>query len=425
MGYFPLPPLRENHYIAWMQFIATPAQLQKEFLRLMDDYDQYHWSAAWAGIGNAAFKKLQANQGKIRHIVIGIHFYQTHPEFIEAFRHDHRVLYKMQPDGTFHPKVYLFESGPDDWALLIGSANFTKAALSANSEATILITSLDPKSENAYQDARTFILQTWKTATDFENDQLFTDYQRRWKLNRSRLRTIVGKFGTSTKTNVWPHSTEMMNWTWAEYVKRIYNREVFNVEDRLRVLDTAEAYFRDHEYFSEIPAEARKFIAGARNKLKLNLDQGYFGAMGPNGLFVNRAAGTGLYISEALDHIPLTGEITRDQYDSFTGIYQQAFTGTRLDGANNLGTATRLLCMKRPDVFVCYDGANKKGVCEAFHLKEKAMNFDNYWADIICRIRDSLWYINPTPRDTTEERISNARAAFIDSLYYVPKKKKK
>jgi len=81
--------------------------------------------------------------------------------------------------------------------------------------------------------------------------------------------------------------------------------------------------------------------------------------------------------------------------------------------------------MKRPDIFVCFDDANETGICRDFQLKKSGMNFQTYWTDIIGRIQQCIWYVDPTPRNPTEERLSRARAAFLDSLYYIPKKKKK
>ncbi len=45
----------------------------------------------------------------------------------------------MNPDGVFHPKLYLFENDPKEWECIIGSPNFTKSAFEDNSETAMLI----------------------------------------------------------------------------------------------------------------------------------------------------------------------------------------------------------------------------------------------------------------------------------------------
>ena len=74
--------------------------------------------------------------------------------------------------------------------------------------------------------------------------------------------------------------------------------------------------------------------------------------------------------------------------------------------------------MKRPDAFVCYDKANRKGLCRDFRLKQNGMNFLTYWEDIICRIMDCGWYTSLAPRRGEQRGIWEARVAFLDSLYY-------
>ena len=46
------------------------------------------------------------------------------------------------------------------------------------------------------------------------------------------------------------------------------------------------------------------------------------------------------------------------------------------------------------------------------------MTYDRYWTDIIERIFDSDWWLNPDPKNEQEEQISETRAAFLDALYY-------
>ena len=46
------------------------------------------------------------------------------------------------------------------------------------------------------------------------------------------------------------------------------------------------------------------------------------------------------------------------------------------------------------------------------------IDYNGYWNHIIERINDSEWWLNPTPRTKKEIKISKARAAFLDAIYY-------
>ena len=57
-----------------MKLIRKSTDLEKEFLRLQNDYNNFYWLTAWASSNSKAFKNLIANQDKIKKIVVGIHF---------------------------------------------------------------------------------------------------------------------------------------------------------------------------------------------------------------------------------------------------------------------------------------------------------------------------------------------------------------
>jgi hypothetical protein len=209
-----------------------------------------------------------------------------------------------------------------------------------------------------------------------------------------------------------------MNWTWRKYVEEIYEKEHHGVDQRLAMLDHVREWIIAVPHFSDIETEKRKFIAGAPNKEPVK-GWGFFGSMKGNGSFVNLVIENNPNISQALDLIPFTGVISQSQYEDYVAAFQQAFVGTHFENANNIATATRLLAMKRPDTFVCYDKANKQGLCEDFRLKQTGMDFISYWEDVICRIRECVWYNSPAPREGEERGIWEARAAFLDSLYYL------
>jgi hypothetical protein len=126
-------------------------------------------------------------------------------------------------------------------------------------------------------------------------------------------------------------------------------------------------------------------------------------------------------LSQALDPIPLRGEVRRAEYLQFIDAYVRAYPGRRRHG---LATATRLLAMKRPDYFVCFDAENRDGLCRAFGIGLGHHDYERYWDSVIERILISEWWMSPRPTGTKARSIWDGRAAFLDSLYYKPKPRK-
>jgi len=399
-----------------MQLITESTVLEEAFNTSMNNYYAFYWASAWAGIDLAPFNKLHLMRKKIHQVTIGIHFYQTHPDFIATFQEDNRVRYIMQPSGTFHPKLYLFENNDEDWTLITGSANFTASAFAKNSEASILVSSKDSGVDQIYRDAKKYINTSWRMADQFTDDEV-NRYRERWKLNRMRIKELAGEYGGNARGHEAPHQTPIMNWTWDQYVLEIHRLEAHTVAERLDLLQRVKQYLASVPHFMDIELEKRKYIAGIHNSIDPTSWK-FFGSMVGNGVYKNRIIEGNNHISDALDLIPYSSNITQSQYEDYVSLFQQGMHDHRFADSMNLGTATRLLAMKRPDTFVCYDSANKRGLCRDFRLKQSKIDFESYWEDIICRIRDCVWYNSPVPRSSEQRRIWNARAAFLDSLYY-------
>lgn len=396
-----------------MKLITTATELEKEFRRLTKQYDHFYWATAWASSGSKLFNDLLTNKDKIQKIVVGIHFYQTHPDFIEAFLNNKKVRFIQQPEGTFHPKLYLFTDKTDKWELIIGSANFTTEAFSRNTEASLLITHKDSNSTDTYNNAIKLVDQTFSDGKTFNKTNL-DKYRTTWKNHRQKIKSLSGQYGSKKRKPKPIHEVPMMNRSWDEFMNEVRNDPTHGLDRRLRVIEIAQELFESVNHFYELTEDQRKFIAGIPNKLDIDgaEDWGYFGSMKGAGIFKNKIKENERNVSKALDQIPLSGQITKRHYDNFIKYFTQTFTG------NYIATATRLLCMKRPDTFVCFDSKNRSALCKDFGIIQSEMNYERYWDDIVERVYDSDWWQNPNPKSDTEEKVSEARAAFLDSLYY-------
>lgn len=398
-----------------MKIITTHQKLEKEFLRLLDKYSNYYWSTAWASSKSKPFLKLVENKDKIKRIVVGIHFYQTHPDFIETFLNVENVKFIKQPQGTFHPKLFLFYNNSTDWEIVLGSANFTNAAFTVNTEVSTIISQKDLNASDFLEKTMTFIEKLWEDGKYFDQTEL-DNYRIIWKNLKPKRDSLSGNYGANkTKRKNKPfHLASIANMKWETFIENVNNEQYHSLNSRISVLEISRKLFKKSKSFSELNENERKFIAGIPNKLEVEegVDWGYFGSMKGAGIFKNRIKENDIGISKALDEIPHSGQITKTHYDRFLKHYTKVFSG------NYLVTASRLLAMKRPDVFVCLSSKNKSALCKNFGIIQLGLDYERYWSDIILRIYDAEWWLNPHPKNEIERKVSDGRSAFLDALYY-------
>src|SRR5690554_6381468 len=114
-----------------MELITSGSAFKIHLKRLIKNYPKVAFGVAWASAGTEPFALLMKHKAKIRAGIFGIHFYQTHPDVLDAFIDAATVKFVLQPQGVLHPTVYLFWDD-DRWEAIIGSANFTLGAMTNN-----------------------------------------------------------------------------------------------------------------------------------------------------------------------------------------------------------------------------------------------------------------------------------------------------
>jgi hypothetical protein len=391
-----------------MKLLTNSKEIENEFRRLLNYYHEYYWASAWAGVNFKCFDELRNNTKKITKIVIGTFFDQTHPEFIETFLENKNVKFVMHDAGigTFHPKIYLFQNNERDWELLIGSMNFTSAGFSKNTEVLLLINA-NEDSDCIYDKALNLINKSWNDARYISEKELMK-YKISWRNQQRRL----GQYGEN-KPGKPIGRVEIMNLSWPKFVERVKIEDAHNLDGRLALLDAAEELFKKYRHFNSMTKSERKGIAGFLEGDHRNIEWLWFGSMKGSGVFKNKINSNDENISHALDKIPLEGDIMREHFENFIGEFKKTFpTG------NWIATSSRLLAMKRPDVFVCFDSKNRKKLCNEFGIKQSNMTYRRYWEEIITRIFDSEWWKSPMPDNEEEAEIWKRRSAFLDAFYY-------
>jgi hypothetical protein len=400
-----------------MRLLTTPAALEKAFKELLTRHGKLSFAVAWASHDFPAYDELLKQQHKIQQGIVGIHFYQTHPDFIEHFLDDERIGFVKKSSGVFHPKFYLFENPATGWSCIIGSANFTAAAFSTNAEACLLFENSDDPDGRLKRQLDRALATYWEMTDCFEPAEL-EQYRDLWKLFRDRRKGMAGDFDNKGGPGKPPLATPLLKLSWKEYYQKVLRDRYHGIDGRIALLGTAKQLFETRQSLSRMSKFERQGIGGFAPKGEM--DWGWFGSMFGAGVFKKIINANSTRLSKALDIIPSRGEVRRDEYMAYIDDYIGAYPGEKRHG---LATATRLLAMKRPDYFVCFDGENRDGLCKAFGIALRHHDYERYWDSIVERILISKWWTSPRPLGAQARAIWDGRAAFLDSLFYKPRRK--
>lgn len=302
-----------------MLFITESSKMAKIFDGLCDKYSHIEIAGAWAGNPDdtAAAKALKKNEKKITKMVVGLHFYQTSPAFINRYKDNDKVRFMVDTKGVFHPKVYLFYNTKKDWTAIIGSSNFTYGGFTNNTEANVLIECKDTD-EAFFAKMESFITREWGKAKQLTTVEL-KEYEKCHKYQKPNLKSL----SHLRNPNHLFDTTEMDLMTWDSYVSKVQHTDSF--ANRIALLDVAQQIFAAHKSFHDIDSITKKSLAGFQTTMpgvSSEIDWRWFGSMKGAGAY-KHAINSSDIISKAIDRIPLSGDITKHQFDA----YCKAFVG--------------------------------------------------------------------------------------------------
>ncbi|MBK8205301.1 MAG: phospholipase D family protein [Planctomycetes bacterium] len=372
------------------------------------------WMAyAWASGDESAAHMKALDVRKLERVALGVDFCQTDPAIIRKLRATGALRIIKIPNSVFHPKLLVAE-GKAGWRALIGSSNFTGGGFARNTEANVLIQHHTGSQMWALID---FVDELWEGAFAHEpTDEWLADYERAYKQPRSSPK--VPSF--RQRTHAQPEKGQDLQVEWEAYFELIkdQDRRVTEYGYEVRVLpNPGDSYLREVEAcqfafhthitgsFQQFADEDRKLIAGWPN-----FSSGYFGRMGGAGEFKAITGRRPEVVGEILDRLPLEGDVS---------LAQAAELLEELNGIKGcgMGGATRLLCMKRPDLFLPANGASYQRQKLFFGIKP-----DNpkKYMEILATIWRMPWFSPPEPASGLELRVWRARVAMLDALFYVP-----
>lgn len=394
-----------------MKLINTNKELRNNLLRLVKTYPNIEFAVAWASTGTLVFEQLIEKRFRIKKAVIGIHFYQTHPDVLDAFVGTKNVRFILQPNGVFHPKIYIFWNSTY-WEALVGSANLTLSALTNNTEAVILISSSDESTPFLKEEVFKLIDRYWLDAVPMDKTKALK-YRASWQRRQPALGRLSGQYGKS-KVSKSPSDSSVMSMSWKQFLSGVKKDQYHSFDERCKLLQLIQNAFAQHADFSSMEVGLRKTIAGLPNDF--NRRWGWFGSMKGNGYYHQAVNNNNRHLSLALDRVSLQGPVSRSQYEGYLEEFIKAFP----KGRYGISTATRLLALKRPDQFVCFDAKNRAALCKDIGIKQTGMDYERYWDEIIERIMDSPWWNSPPPHNEKEKIVWNGRAAMLDAIFYCP-----
>ena len=392
-----------------MKLISTNAELLSNLSRLVKSYSNIAFAVAWASANTPVFKLLLKNPSRLKKAVIGTHFYQTHPDVLDAFVGSKAVRFILQPKGVFHPKIYIFWSATQ-WEALVGSANLTSGALTNNSQVAVLLTSSDEGSKPLRRQIIALIDRYWSVAAPVKKTEALA-YHAIWLRQQPSLRRLSGQYGKS-KTRKSPAESSVMSMSWSQFLAAVRKDARHGFEQRCGLLQVVRSAFTTHADFASMELGLRKTIAGLPN----DFDErwGWFGSMQGAGYYHQAVNENSRHLSVALDTVPLQGIVSRPQYENYISEFIKAFR----NGRHGIGIASRLLALKRPDQFVCFDSKNRGGLCKDFGIKQTGMTYERYWDELVERIMDSPWWNLPQPRTDNQRVVWDGRAAMLDAIFY-------
>lgn len=404
-----------------MELITTGQQLNDTLYNLITSCKELSFAVAWASKNTQILKVLLSNKAKIKYGVIGTHFFQTDYEVLESFIDDDRIHFMLQPSGIFHPKAYVFWTDKNNWNIIIGSANMTKAAFEKNEEICIHFSS-DDSNNKICNELKEKIEALWKNAEIMTEDKAH-EYKIKELEARKKLLKIKETPICTSNNNIKNYPIITMDWT--QYLIRIKEERYNSIEKRCYLLKIITDLFKKNKKLINMNPEQRCLIAGLPSNCIDNDDWGWFGNMTAVYTYYSNINNNNKFLSRALDYIPSTGKITLNEFKAYIKTYLKAFP----NGYDGKGTFSRLLAMKRPDYFVCINEQNIERLSSDFNINEKLFNkqvygndiYLNYWNYIVLPIINSSWWKSNKPKNKLEKQIWQYRAAMLDTIYYSPK----
>jgi hypothetical protein len=158
-----------------------------------------------------------------------------------------------------------------------------------------------------------------------------------------------------------------------------------------------------------MPVQDRRLVASTSKEP--GVVAGLFGTVGL-GSFLQAVISDPARIDRAMRCIPREGPVEAQHWTEFKTVYSAAFQKAAT------GTASRLLCMWRPDAFFSANSGSIPEIATRFGLSQSSLRtWDGYW-EASKWIMQRPWARSPKPQEKLLERCWQVRVALLDVLMY-------
>lgn len=266
----------------------------------------------------------------------------------------------------------------------------------------------------------------WGTATDAAITKIISDVKLIFPLmNEDFILSGEGSPVLDDKKN-------LADYSWQEYYELLVVSCIeknISLAHRVALLDDAHDIFNKYDLIENIPVSYRRNLAGITKRMDAlsgyNPENNWylFGSNQRRPDYVNGMSKDFsnspinaddqklIDMRDAIDLFATTGEISKSRFERYYMRYRNLWN-------DPISTASRLLAIKRPDSFICVNGANKDGIKEWFKL-DSDPTWDSYWEDIVEKTREMRWYKeaqSAKPRSSFEAKCMKYRVALLDCI---------
>tara|TARA_B110000046_G_scaffold32509_1_gene34849 strand:+ start:275 stop:1438 length:1164 start_codon:yes stop_codon:yes gene_type:complete len=200
------------------------------------------------------------------------------------------------------------------------------------------------------------------------------------------------------------------------------HKELIALEEQLRLTNYISS-IRQQSLKEMIPEDLLTFSGkhtSALDPSTYNFDVEWFASTKSAKGFHQMLADLPGAFDDALSHIPLEGDVEQNDYQQFVVGYLSAFNAT--DEKPTLAPATRLLAMRRPDVFTPISNSRLDALCGALGItKLNNRDFERYWQDIVQSIHAMSWFKMASGSNELETQLVAIKALLPCFFYYADK----
>jgi HKD family nuclease len=404
-----------------VRLLAGARETAVRFEELAIAADSIWIATAWGSSETPVMPALLKAQsrGAIERLVVGLDFNGTHPRFLREMRLSISAV-EGDHDSTFHPKIYLFQHG-SHFDAIVGSSNLTRGGFERNTEANMQITG--STSDDVFSNLQKEITRMSK-AGHLLSEKEISAYEAQWRASRLRKHDEgEDSFNAKPFVDEANLASSRLSVDWPGYVELLRQAEgkrhsVFPRDDGrsyLEAIGELRALFASKGRLINMSDEERRNVAGLRHSDKF----AFFGTTSSVGQFSALVLHDPGLLDNALDCIPLprSDVVARRDYVEFMTRFREVARSLP-SPQPGMACASRLLAMKRPDVFVCVNGLNSGPLAGMLGFQDDDLrSTSGYW-----RLCETIWAMPwcgaLPPTERIERDVWDARVALLDAVSY-------